>query len=647
MHVFEDAGVLAAGAAAANQSHGEDDVMHFEDIAGTDGPSPALSVDVGARTAALSSQPGLDKAAVNGKGSPLSEQTGGERGHEGAARCAPPPPPQAPPQLPPPPPPLQLHADLRVPPTHGLTADKFSKLSNLALLFEQGFILETEYKERRSQLIDELTGTKSTGLDDTNSSSVTGSTAASTNTRKVRRMRRRARVSSSIVVPRPPPSNFEVIPAERAIKHFFNLSTRSWHTEEVFVRIDDTPFARGGLRLVYHLQEVPREEYRRMMEADGASSEDEDELLSHFATTISTVGADNCNFALVQNGALVEEDEEAEATSVAQRRRQQQQQQHAPSDEQQQQQQQNEDENEDEEQGCKEGGEEGGDEAKPAETNSGKPRRTRKTTFVAKIAIDPNEDPSTYFRDVEAQAHCAQYAKLFNSYSPPRTVEFVKAWILELTEREGRPLCAIERFISGSYKKHNNNYGYVSEDERNTPQAFSHFSYEASARTMLVVDIQGVGDSYTDPQLHTLNQDEFGKGNLGIRGFHKFLSTHRCNRICRYLKLPPVNPRYNTAEGTIPNLPFMPATKINRSHFKEGHYFESTPALRQLVKQKARARKQHKRRKAGGEHQDEHNDDDDEHDNSDEFLATNWDSSGSHTEEGYCNFGPFAACNIL
>lgn len=104
-------------------------------------------------------------------------------------------------------------------------------------------------------------------------------------------------------------------------------------------------------------------------------------------------------------------------------------------------------------------------------------------------------------------------------------------------------LCAVEPYIPGEYRKHNNNFGSVSDDERNTPQAFSHFTYEASNHRLLAVDIQGVGDLYTDPQIHTLNGDDFGKGNLGVLGFQKFLSSHRCNSICRYLKLPSVNPK--------------------------------------------------------------------------------------------------------
>jgi elongation factor 2 kinase len=49
-------------------------------------------------------------------------------------------------------------------------------------------------------------------------------------------------------------------------------------------------------------------------------------------------------------------------------------------------------------------------------------------------------------------------------------------------ERPNRPLAAAEPFVNGKYVKHNNNAGYVENDlHRSTPQAFSHFTYQASA----------------------------------------------------------------------------------------------------------------------------------------------------------------------
>lgn len=179
-------------------------------------------------------------------------------------------------------------------------------------------------------------------------------------------------------------------------------------------------------------------------------------------------------------------------------------------------------------------------------------------SYVAKIAIDPRDqqDRELYLRDVETQTVARYYAQLYNEHQVPKKVAFVKAWILQLDDREGRPLCGVERFMDGEYRKHNSNYGYVSEEERNTPQAFSHFTYEASSHRLLVVDIQGVSDSYTDPQVHSIDGAGFGKGNMGRRGIEKFLQKHRCNPICRYLKLPAVNANYNVA-GTLPHMAVM------------------------------------------------------------------------------------------
>ena len=45
-----------------------------------------------------------------------------------------------------------------------------------------------------------------------------------------------------------------------------------------------------------------------------------------------------------------------------------------------------------------------------------------------------------YFIDVEIQMQSKEFARKFNLYNPPKNVDFVMAWLLELIEREGRPL---------------------------------------------------------------------------------------------------------------------------------------------------------------------------------------------------------------
>jgi len=83
------------------------------------------------------------------------------------------------------------------------------------------------------------------------------------------------------------------------------------------------------------------------------------------------------------------------------------------------------------------------------------------TAYVAKISRDPRDSKirSLYFADVRMQAVAAYFATKYNSYNPPKKVKFLKAFVLELNQREGSPVCGVERFISGHYKKYNNNNG--------------------------------------------------------------------------------------------------------------------------------------------------------------------------------------------
>lgn len=138
--------------------------------------------------------------------------------------------------------------------------------------------------------------------------------------------------------------------------------------------------------------------------------------------------------------------------------------------------------------------------------------------------------------------------------------------------------------IKGTFEKHNNNVGAVcvksNADEQTQLsldmaqvyylssrfnwdfrffkrvgcilQAFSHFTYENSNKQILICDIQGVGNLYTDPQIHTLSGKGFGAGNLGNTGMSAFLLRHRCNGICQEVGLPVIHAKslgpeaYNT-----------------------------------------------------------------------------------------------------
>jgi len=194
------------------------------------------------------------------------------------------------------------------------------------------------------------------------------------------------------------------------------------------------------------------------------------------------------------------------------------------------------------------------------------------TAFVAKLSID-NAVRTVYFDDVRMQSVAAYFARKYNSYNPPKLVEFISAYVLELKQREGEPVCGVEKFIAGHYRKYNNNNGWMSEDHRNTPAAFCHFSYVASQKELLICDIQGVGDVYTDPQIHSKDGKGYGKGNLGREGIASFLSTHQCNRICEFLGLPNIRGLPVLNDGTLPTKSLMIKRELTplSTNFDQGH----------------------------------------------------------------------------
>jgi hypothetical protein len=158
--------------------------------------------------------------------------------------------------------------------------------------------------------------------------------------------------------------------------------------------------------------------------------------------------------------------------------------------------------------------------------------------YVSKISIKP-VPAERYFEDVKMQAMCAELGNKFNQRGMPKPIQFLPAWVLEFN-KSGTIYCGLEPYIEGEFTKMNSNYGAVLSD-RNTPQAFSHFTWEQSNHSLLVVDLQGVKDFYTDPQIHTKDGKGFGLGNLGMNGVDRFLKSHKCNAICQMLALPLLN----------------------------------------------------------------------------------------------------------
>jgi elongation factor 2 kinase len=160
------------------------------------------------------------------------------------------------------------------------------------------------------------------------------------------------------------------------------------------------------------------------------------------------------------------------------------------------------------------------------------------SNYVAKSYKDDTIPRERYFDDVRLQMDAKLWAEVYNKHNPPKKIDIMQMSILEFVNRPESPLFHLEHYIEGNYIKYNSNAGFVEDLHiRLTPHTFSHFTFEYSNHELIVVDIQGVGDLYTDPQIHTAKGTDYGDGNLGIKGFALFFYSHVCNDLCKKLGL--------------------------------------------------------------------------------------------------------------
>ena len=99
----------------------------------------------------------------------------------------------------------------------------------------------------------------------------------------------------------------------------------------------------------------------------------------------------------------------------------------------------------------------------------------------------------------------------------------------------------IEKMINISkFRKYSNNATYVSDEEsyaNSVAQAFSHFTYVYSNGDLIIVDVQGDSKYFTDPAIHTREQKFPPELDRGLAGISEFLFMHKCNSICKSMKL--------------------------------------------------------------------------------------------------------------
>lgn len=153
--------------------------------------------------------------------------------------------------------------------------------------------------------------------------------------------------------------------------------------------------------------------------------------------------------------------------------------------------------------------------------------------MVAKIFMK-RKRPEDYFKVAMTQHLAQEFAEEFNNVSTQK-ISFAQVFVVKLHERSDALVCA-EPVLQGHYIKHLNNAGKVFTSDT-LAQAFTHFTWKASGRRIMICDIQGVGDVYTDPSIQCEQEEtpELAEKscNWGGEAVHTFFRQHRCSVHCR------------------------------------------------------------------------------------------------------------------
>ncbi|XP_078731606.1 alpha-protein kinase 1 [Lampetra fluviatilis] len=159
-----------------------------------------------------------------------------------------------------------------------------------------------------------------------------------------------------------------------------------------------------------------------------------------------------------------------------------------------------------------------------------------------------------YVDNVVRQATAQHYVTEFNQRlfkkKHPTQIYYMPATLLLMLDDSGRVRACMnaEPYMEGSFAKITNNSEVY---KRNVPAApyaiaFSHFTYDLSKGSEIIVDLQGwttmdgTGLMYlTDPLVHSWFKDLNDSVDYGQRGFHKFWDKQHaeCNHICHDLDL--------------------------------------------------------------------------------------------------------------
>ena len=167
---------------------------------------------------------------------------------------------------------------------------------------------------------------------------------------------------------------------------------------------------------------------------------------------------------------------------------------------------------------------------------------TKKAVVLKKFKQEGAEFNSLdcYMREVEICTICSSYANEFNSQKtkPPGSAK-IEVTPVDVVTIGSDDHYLLEVFLGGKIEKFSNNIGLVSTVSSHSQllQAFSHYSWVASGKSLVICDLQGVDSAVsrvtlTDPAIHSTSTGCYGQMDLGNQGIQSFFKTHICGRVC-------------------------------------------------------------------------------------------------------------------
>lgn len=152
----------------------------------------------------------------------------------------------------------------------------------------------------------------------------------------------------------------------------------------------------------------------------------------------------------------------------------------------------------------------------------------------------------SYMKELNVRYTAATYAREFNiDKTRPAGICDVEFTMLDIVQSQ-HYVYMLEPFLEGTIVKYNNNRGVVTSGLPNSDilQAFSHYTWVKSGKTLLVCDLQGYHVNHlnkiilTDPAIHSRGSPgKYGTMDGGVDGIKIFFHTHTCSSVCHKMNL--------------------------------------------------------------------------------------------------------------